>query len=99
MVDSRWAGQIQTFTHEISDSTNQASPSIRYERWMGKGFREILIEGAGKEALQELADEGFRVESLGSCHAIWPRQKHILKQKYGIDWISPKEQNPHILID
>jgi hypothetical protein len=38
-------------------------------------------------------------DSMGFVHVFWKTKKEILKQKYNIDWKSPKEMNPHIIFD
>jgi len=52
-----------------------------------------IIRQAEIEA-NELVDRECPDASLGRCHAVWAEQKHILKEKHGIDWKSPKEMNP-----
>jgi len=37
--------------------------------------------------------------SMGFVHIFWETKKSILKQKYGIDWRSPAEMNPHVMFD
>lgn len=60
---------------------------------------KIYILEAEKEAELELEREGVNKKRLGYCHEVWFRQKKILKEKYGIDWKTPAEQNPDILYD
>ncbi len=36
---------------------------------------------------------------LGFCFFYWSAKKEILKEKYGIDWKSPSELNPHVMFD
>ncbi len=36
---------------------------------------------------------------IGYCHKYWNAKKRILKEKYGIDWKSPRDLNPGILFD
>ena len=36
---------------------------------------------------------------LGYCHMYWTTKKEILKDRYGIDWKSPAELNPHVMFD
>ena len=57
-----------------------------------------MIQKAEKEAEAELAAAGI-ASTLGYCHMLWPRQKRILKEKYGINWKTPAEMNPDILFD
>ena len=36
---------------------------------------------------------------MGRCHAIWRKMKEILKTEHGIEWYSPAEMNPNVLLD
>lgn len=36
---------------------------------------------------------------MGYCHLYWATKKQILKEKYGIEWHSPAELNPHVMFD
>jgi hypothetical protein len=62
-------------------------------------YRDI-IKKAEKEAEDILEKEfsGFKNE-LGYCHSLWDKKKKILKEKYGIDWMTPKECNPFTMFD
>jgi hypothetical protein len=53
---------------------------------------------ANHDAEAELLATGHK-HGLGWCHLFWSVKKRILKEKYGIDWKSPEELNPHILFD
>jgi hypothetical protein len=55
-------------------------------------FKPIL-EAVMKEVMEELADHPRKGET-GFCHIIWGRKKRILKEKYGLDWRTPREMNP-----
>lgn len=37
--------------------------------------------------------------SEGFCHVIWATKKGLLKERYGIEWRSPDEMNPHVIFD
>lgn len=51
------------------------------------------------EAARRAKDEVSPPYVLGTCHLIWRRQKHILKEEFGIDWYSPREMNPRVIFD
>lgn len=36
---------------------------------------------------------------MGACHYIWDFKKKLLREKYNIDWHSPKELNPEVIFD
>ena len=38
-------------------------------------------------------------EQLGFCHCAWAAMKKILKEDYGIDWMTPAELAPHVNYD
>lgn len=53
------------------------------------------IDDEVKEALANDPRKG----SMGFIHRIWSTKQHILKYKYGIDWRTPAELNPHVMFD
>lgn len=55
----------------------------------------MLIE----EGLLTITDDGDKQYALGACHVLWGMQKRILRERYGIDWKTPAEQNPDIMFD
>ena len=44
-------------------------------------------------------ENGGKDYALGSCNVKWEIQKELLKEKYNIDWKSPKDKNPNINFD
>lgn len=36
---------------------------------------------------------------MGSCYTRWAYEKKLLKERYGIDWITPDEANPGVMFD
>ncbi len=48
-----------------------------------------------KEIIAEIGKGGY----MGYCHLYWGAKKRILKEKYGIEWKSPAERNPHVCYD
>ena len=57
-------------------------------------YKEILAS-VDMEIELELGES----RPLGYCHLFWSMKKQILKDRYGIDWKSPSELNPHIDFD
>ena len=59
------------------------------------------IKAAEREAEKEVEkDWGTDLKGkLGYCHFVWRYKKRILKEKYGIDWLTPAERNPNIRFD
>jgi len=53
------------------------------------------IDAEVRESLAADPERGRR----GSVHIYWSAKKRLLKQKYGIDWRSPGELNPHVIFD
>ena len=41
----------------------------------------------------------FMSKGRGLCHIEWQKMKQILKENYGIDWMSPAEINPGTIYD
>ena len=50
------------------------------------------------EVRAALADHPQR-GAEGFCYVVWGTKKRLLKEKYGIDWRSPDEMNPHVIFD
>ena len=73
---------------------NRESPH-REEYTIG---RIDYIKAAELEAEAELENSIFR-NQVGFCHVFWATQKRILKDKYGIDWKTPAEENPQNCYD
>ena len=44
-------------------------------------------------------ENGKKDYALGSVNVKWDIQKKILKDKYNIDWKTPKDKNPNINFD
>lgn len=53
------------------------------------------IDGEVKALLADHPQRG----SEGSVTIYWDTKKRLLREKYGIDWRSPGELNPHVLFD
>jgi len=53
-----------------------------------------------KEVEKILNEEFKNVQpSIGFNNRYWARKKQLLKEMYNIDWLSPRELNPHITFD
>ena len=52
-------------------------------------YKDILLS-VDKEIDKQLGD--FR--PMGYCHVYWSMKKQILKEKHGIEWLSPTDLNP-----
>jgi hypothetical protein len=66
-------------------------------------FAPIIAE-ADREAQRQLDEMRAKkgrpgVSWLGDVHFFYAVKKQFLKDKYGIDWQSPAETNPHVAID
>ena len=64
----------------------------------GNKSLEETIDAADTEAEMEWAGHPARHE-LGFCHLFWHTKKRILKEKYGVDWKTPAEENPGVMYD
>lgn len=56
-----------------------------------------LIEKEVDQKVEELLKDEKRL--LGFCHLFWSTKKRILKEEYGIDWLTPAECHPDIRFD
>lgn len=36
---------------------------------------------------------------LGFCHMFWGTKRKLLKEEYGIEWLTPAECNPDVMCD
>ena len=52
-----------------------------------------------KEELDNEIEKLIIPGKTGQCHEIWEYKKHLLKEKYNIDWKSPEELNPDVIFD
>ena len=77
-------GRVASY-EEIKQILNEIDPEIDAE----------LIE----RGLLTITDDGDKQYALGACHSVWGMQKRILRERYGIDWKTPAEQNPDITFD
>lgn len=64
-------------------------------------FRGLLLSmRANYRANRLLEKEDYDTWSMtGNCHAVWKKQKEIMKEKYNIIWYSPAQLNPHAHFD
>ena len=51
------------------------------------------------EAYLRVNNPGINNHLMGFCHFYWAAKKSILKNKYGIEWFSPQDENPLALYD
>lgn len=83
----------RTFTEEIeeylSDGMERDDPVVYTDRY-------LEIEPELEKLVREETGEG---NYLGYCHTYWRVKKRILKEKYGIDWLSPADRFPGMLFD
>jgi len=54
---------------------------------------KAILDTVMTEVENELANHEMKGQP-GFCHFIWARKKRILKEKYGLDWRTPRERNP-----
>ena len=65
--------------------------SSHVDRVVGKELEE--------RGLMEERNDEYHSLGTGVCHIFWARKKEILKQKYGIEWQSPKDLDPTTFYD
>jgi hypothetical protein len=75
------------------DSETVKIPSSDHDPIENDPEIRLLIEAASKEAHEALADNQWKGQR-GFCHIFWAKKKEILKEKYGIEWKTPREMNP-----
>lgn len=53
-----------------------------------------------EQAMQEAEENLAAVpRGRGFCRHLWAETKRILREKYGLEWKTPGEMNPHVLFD
>jgi hypothetical protein len=59
------------------------------------------VEHEAQEEMKRLRENEGRAEEyqLGDSHAYWGIKKRIPREKYGIEWRTPRELNPHVAFD
>lgn len=57
-----------------------------------------VVEEVNAEVTTALKEQGLE-KKLGYIHQFWALKKKILKEKYDIDWKSPREMNPQVIFD
>ena len=56
-----------------------------------------MVENEVNRKVEEILKDAPR--RLGFCHLYWSTKKRILKEEYGIDWLTPAECNPDVIYD
>jgi hypothetical protein len=56
-------------------------------------FGKLIEEAAAK------AEKNVAYDGLGACQMIWAEQARILKEEHAIDWYSPAQMNPWVMMD
>ena len=56
-----------------------------------------MVENEVNRKVEEILKDEPRW--LGFCHLYWSTKKRILKEEYGIDWLTPAECNPGVIYD
>ena len=59
---------------------------------------QSVVKEVDQEVERQLSDKGI-VKARGYIHHFWNLKKQILKEKYNLDWKSPKEMNPEMVFD
>jgi hypothetical protein len=72
------------------------SNGLRYDPIEDDPAIQPLLAKADQEASQEYPPERAY---KGYYPIFWPIKKRILKDKYGIDWQTPRELNPNWAFD
>jgi hypothetical protein len=91
LVIAAWVVYIATPSRDLPRSIVRQHDPIEDDPVAGP-----LVKIADAEAHEELKGEE---QIFGGCHMLWITKKRILKDKYGVDWRTPAEMNPHIIFD
>jgi hypothetical protein len=90
------------------DGTNFLRDPIEDDPAFSAAFEEAGRE-ANRLVEQQLAAERARLRAEGMsdlefvlryrCHLYWGQLKRLLKERHGVDWLSPAEMNPYHRFD
>ncbi|MDE6652527.1 MAG: hypothetical protein K2K08_09035 [Paramuribaculum sp.] len=100
MVKNNKANRKNFTLMDIKDLLHPKLPIPKYNS------QETLDAVAKIETLEEEIEAylsenhpGINNHLIGFCHYYWAAKKSILKNKYGIEWFSPQDENPLALFD
>ena len=60
---------------------------------------EVLAVEEFEEFLRESGLPSGLTPGMGRCHHIWGIMQKLLRERHGIDWLTPAEMNPWVNID
>jgi len=86
---------------ERKSRTNKLPPPLKHDPQENDSIKGPIIKKAAQEARDKIHKKYDLLEGdykLEIAHEIWNKQQKILKEK-GIDWKTPIEMNPGVLID
>jgi len=78
--------------------TPQQKSSVRHDPIEDDPNYQAVISAIDAEVNENLKHHPMR-GGFGFVHIYWQEKKRVLHDKYGIEWRSPAEMNPHILFD
>ena len=67
----------------------------KYREEIQEEVRQYLIENG----YAHYDSNGAYRPNRGSCYMAWEYEKKLLKERYGIDWKTPAEENPEDIYD
>ncbi len=92
------SAQVKQPTELQPYADNAAEPNIKHDPIEDDPKYKNAFDAIDTEVDEILKDDPWRGHT-GFGHVFWNTKKKLLKEKYGIDWRSPREMNPHIIFD
>jgi hypothetical protein len=96
--DLSQGAKLEVFSGHEDRTVSHSNIKKNHQDKIDSILREAYIQAAEVETEAILEDHEMRGE-MGFCHIFWATQKRILKEKYGVNWKTPTEENPQALFD
>ena len=92
------SSQIQSQTELTTKRTARQESKLKHDPIEDAPKYKHIFETIDVEVNEILKDDPHR-NHIGFCYTFWETKKRLLKEKYGIDWKSPAQMNPHVIFD
>ena len=90
--------QAQSQDELRATDTDRHESKLRHDPIEDDPKYKLIFEKIDAEVRDALKNDPHR-NHRGAVHIFWNTKKYLLKEKYGIDWKSPGEMNPHVIFD
>lgn len=87
---------------DVYDATESWEITLEKQDKDANKYLKEIEEDVDNELIKQgllKIENGKKIPVFGSRNIRWAIEKRILKERYGIDWLTPAERNPHIKYD